>query len=104
MSKYSQPLLVLMTPLVIVMSGLLIVDPQSWIAAFIGGIVFFLAIALIASELSKKNFVVYNESGVIYCGPTPEDIPEDATDIKYFTDYDEAFGYCNYIASQLFGD
>lgn len=104
MSKYFQPVMVLITPLVIVMSGLLIVDQNSQLAGFIAGIIFFLTIGLIVSELARKNFVVYNQSGVIYCGPTPEDIPEDATDIKYFIDYDEAYGYANHIATQLFGD
>lgn len=104
MSKYTESLLIIISVLVTVMSGLLVLDPESILAKVIGGIVFFLVIALIASELSKKNFVVYNESGSIYCGPTPDDMPEDATDIKYFSSYDEAYGYANYIATQLFGD
>lgn len=99
MRKELQTVMVLTIVLTVVMVGFHIVEPEALITKFLSVIWLCMATVIVVYHMHDPAYVVYNMCGVIYCGPTTE-LPEEATDIAYFSDFDEATAYCNELAER----
>lgn len=100
MHKQAEPSLVLLIVLSAVLSGLLYVVPDALITNVVGIIWVIVGIVYCVLAFNEPDYMVYNIHGVIYCGPAG-DIPEEATDAKYFNTFGEATIYCNQLSEVL---